>query len=230
MLKMRGLSRLGLNRLIPNSQLARVGAIAALVVVAVLVVWFVVKKVLDKDEEDKEGLTMCRSGIACPNAQLRKTRPCANRARNKCCNAQTKQCKLIPGKNNSGGGGGGGGGNNKGSNNNNNKSNNSGGGGGGGGGTCKISFYSPSIDENDGYTTTHDGTDLDDAVGDTVAVASSKYNKMKGKQVVINGKTYKVRDSCTTCAGKEVDYDMLVGSKEEANKLGYKYWSCSIKP
>lgn len=139
MLKMRALSRL-----IPRSQVARVVALVVLIVVAVLVVRFVVNLVLDKDNERKEGLTWCRSGKVCNNAALRKAgRPCANRNGDKCCNAQTKQCRKNPSAKKSSGGGGG---NNSGNNSANNSGKNSGGGGGGGGGGGKtiISRYSGS--------------------------------------------------------------------------------------
>lgn len=94
---------------------------------------------------------------------------------------------------------------------------------------CKVSFYTDDPGENDGSTTTADGSKLD-ASKNIVAVPTDVWKKYRGRTVVLNGKTYTVKDSCSSCRGKGISFDVLVSSKKQANSLGIKRWPCSFKP
>lgn len=102
---------------------------------------------------------------------------------------------------------------------------------------CKLTHYTPDINQNDGYTTTNDQMDLWEAakLGNTVAVPIEQWDRLKGRYVMIGNKEYKIRDSCTVCQSRKVDYDVLVGSRELglkksnelANRLGVRWIPCS---
>lgn len=96
-------------------------------------------------------------------------------------------------------------------------------------GSCKLSYYGPEPSANDGFSTTADGSPLDHTKN-IVAVGKSKWNKLKGKKVRIGNKTYTIRDQCSVCDGRKVDYDVLVESEARANSLGLKTMACSIDP
>jgi hypothetical protein len=104
-----------------------------------------------------------------------------------------------------------------------------GGGSGGGGGMCTVSHYTADPGENDGWTVAHDGSELDYRKN-TVAVPGNKYSQHTGRKVTIEGKTYTVRDSCTSCNSNGVDFDILVKNSSTANRLGVRKVPCSWKP
>lgn len=97
------------------------------------------------------------------------------------------------------------------------------------GSKCKVSHYTDDPGENDGYTTTADGSPLD-YKRNIVAVPIGVWDKYKGKSVVIDGRSYEVRDSCSNCAAKGISFDILVKDKKTADRLGVPTVTCSWKP
>ena len=98
--------------------------------------------------------------------------------------------------------------------------------GGGKSFACKLTFYTSDPKENDGSTTTADGSALN-AGSKIAAVSMSRWNELKGKKINIAGHgTYTVKDQCSSCASNQID--ILVGSKSEANKKGVQNSTCTV--
>ena len=92
---------------------------------------------------------------------------------------------------------------------------------------CMVTYYSDSASENDGYTTTADGSSLD-ANDKIVAVASSHYKQLKHKKIRFNGVVYTVRDQCSGCSNDYFHIDILVHSSSEAFKRGVDHGVCEF--
>ncbi|AGE59396.1 hypothetical protein ATCVOR07043_366L [Acanthocystis turfacea Chlorella virus OR0704.3] len=98
--------------------------------------------------------------------------------------------------------------------------------GGGKSFACKLTFYTDDPGENDGYSTTADGSKLS-AGSRIIAVNKGRWNELKGKQINIAGHgTYTVKDQCSSCSANHID--ILVGSKAEASKKGVQNSTCTV--
>jgi predicted SnoaL-like aldol condensation-catalyzing enzyme len=92
---------------------------------------------------------------------------------------------------------------------------------------CIVTFYTNSKEENDGYSTTADGSKLLSS-RNIAAVSKHAYGNMKGKELRVMGKTYTVHDSCGTCSDNVLGVDILVGTSEEARRLGMRRTTCEV--
>lgn len=92
---------------------------------------------------------------------------------------------------------------------------------------CQITFYTDDPVENDGYTTTADGSELD-ASKNIIAVSHDMYETLKHKKFRIDGEIYTVRDICSSCTDDHMHVDMLVSSKKEAFARGVYFTECEI--
>jgi len=91
---------------------------------------------------------------------------------------------------------------------------------------CKLTFYTDDPGENDGYSTTADGSKLS-AGSRIIAVNKGRWNELKGKKINIGGLgTYTVKDQCSSCSANHID--VLVGSKAEAMKKGVQNSTCTV--
>jgi 3D (Asp-Asp-Asp) domain-containing protein len=91
---------------------------------------------------------------------------------------------------------------------------------------CKLTFYTDDPGENDGYSTTADGSKLN-AGSKIIAVNKGRWNELKGKKINIAGHgTYTVKDQCSSCSANHID--ILVGSKAEASKKGVQNSTCTV--
>lgn len=97
------------------------------------------------------------------------------------------------------------------------------------GATCTVSHYTADPRENDGWTTARDGSTLDHE-RNMVAVPAGAYESNKHREVTIEGTTYTVRDSCTSCSRLGIDFDILVEDSATAERLGVRRVPCSWKP
>ncbi|AGE49467.1 hypothetical protein ATCVCan0610SP_370L [Acanthocystis turfacea Chlorella virus Can0610SP] len=98
--------------------------------------------------------------------------------------------------------------------------------GGGKSFACKLTFYTDDPGENDGYSTTADGSKLS-AGSKIIAVNKGRWNELKGKKINIAGHgTYTVKDQCSSCSANHID--ILVGSKAEASKKGVQNSTCTV--
>ncbi|AGE56614.1 hypothetical protein ATCVNEJV2_397L [Acanthocystis turfacea Chlorella virus NE-JV-2] len=98
--------------------------------------------------------------------------------------------------------------------------------GGGKSFACKLTFYTDDPGENDGYSTTADGSKLS-AGSKIIAVNKGRWNELKGKKINIGGfGTYTVKDTCSSCSANHID--VLVGSKAEAMRNGVKNSTCTV--
>lgn len=94
---------------------------------------------------------------------------------------------------------------------------------------CTVTFYTSSPNENNGHGTAADGSRLIPS-NNIAAVSTSMYRKLKHKKLRFQGKTYTVRDSCSSCnRGGRLGVDILVASKKEAKRLGIRRGKCEIK-
>jgi hypothetical protein len=93
--------------------------------------------------------------------------------------------------------------------------------------SCIVTYYTSSPSENHGSSTTADDSPLnpDDNI---VAVSESLFASLKHKKLRFEGKTYTVRDSCSSCNRGDLGVDILVHSKAEAMKNGIKKGDCEI--
>lgn len=92
---------------------------------------------------------------------------------------------------------------------------------------CQITFYTDDPAENDGYTTTADGSELD-ATKNIIAVSHDMYKTLEHKKIRIDGEIYTVRDICSSCTDDHMHVDMLVSSKKEAFERGVYFTECEI--
>ena len=92
---------------------------------------------------------------------------------------------------------------------------------------CQVTFYTDDPAENDGYTTTADGSELD-ASQNIIAVTHKMYKTLEHKKIRIDGETYTVRDICSSCTDEHLHVDMLVSSKKEAFDRGVYFTECEI--
>jgi 3D (Asp-Asp-Asp) domain-containing protein len=92
---------------------------------------------------------------------------------------------------------------------------------------CQVTFYTDDPEENDGYTTTADGSELD-ASQNIIAVTSTMYKTLEHKKIRIDGEIYTVRDICSSCTDEHLHVDMLVSSKKEAFERGVYFTECEI--
>lgn len=92
---------------------------------------------------------------------------------------------------------------------------------------CQVTFYTDDPAENDGYTTTADGSELD-ASENIIAVSNEMYETLEHKKIRIDGEIYTVRDICSSCSNDHLHVDMLVFSKKEAFERGVYFTECEI--
>jgi 3D (Asp-Asp-Asp) domain-containing protein len=92
---------------------------------------------------------------------------------------------------------------------------------------CQVTFYTDDPSENDGYTTTADGSELD-ASQNIIAVTHKMYRTLEHKKIRIDGEIYTVRDICSSCTDEHLHVDMLVSSKKEAFDRGVYFTECEI--
>ena len=92
---------------------------------------------------------------------------------------------------------------------------------------CQLTFYTDDPAENDGYTTTADGSELD-VSENIIAVSNDMYETLKHKKIRIDGEIYTVRDICSSCSDDHLHVDMLVASKKEAIARGVYFTECEI--
>lgn len=99
---------------------------------------------------------------------------------------------------------------------------------------CRVSHYGPDPADNDGYDETASGDKLKNVIGQVVAIQKGIWEagRHHDKKVLIGGKRYIIRDSCTTCKGNDNrHYDILVNSRARAYQLGMKdKVRCSFVP
>jgi hypothetical protein len=92
---------------------------------------------------------------------------------------------------------------------------------------CRLTYYTSDPSENDGYTVTADGTDLDHSKN-IVAVSQDRYKSMKHKTIRIEGEDFTVRDICSSCTEDYLAIDVLVASEEIANERGAYFTECEV--
>jgi 3D (Asp-Asp-Asp) domain-containing protein len=90
-----------------------------------------------------------------------------------------------------------------------------------------VTFYTDDPEENDGYTTTADGSELD-ASQNIIAVTSTMYKTLEHKKIRVDGEIYTVRDICSSCTDEHLHVDILVSSKKEAFDRGDYFTVCEI--
>jgi 3D (Asp-Asp-Asp) domain-containing protein len=92
---------------------------------------------------------------------------------------------------------------------------------------CRVTYYTQDPAENDGYTTTADGTKLDHTKN-IIAVTPDMYDSLKHTKIRIDGANYTVRDICSSCTDEYLSVDMLVASKSIANTRGVHFTECEF--